>query len=236
MSDVAWAAASAAWLGILKSVMPCSMAMNVAAVTYLGKHAARPGRAVTAGLLYTAGRMAAYVAIASALMFGMQAAQLSHFFQSTLNKFLGPTFIVIGVVMLELIPLPWSVTPSTDRAHRLADRGGLVGAALLGVVFASAFCPATAAVFFGAILGPGREIAAHSGGHSVVIAPLAFGLGTGLPVVAFSVVMAFGAHRVSRMYDALKNVARWGRAITGTVFIGLGAYFTLVYIYGVDPF
>ena len=57
-------AGSALWLGLLTSMSPCPLATNVAAISYLGRRLDEPRQVLGAGLLYTAGRTVAYVALA----------------------------------------------------------------------------------------------------------------------------------------------------------------------------
>jgi cytochrome c-type biogenesis protein len=60
-----------------------------------------------------------------------------------------------------------------------------------------------------------------------------YGMGTALPVVVFSVVLAFAANRLSRAFNALTVIERWMRRITAAVFIVVGVYYCLIYMFGV---
>ena len=76
MGELAVAAASALWLGILTSISPCPLATNIAAVSYLGRRVDRPGQVLGGGLLYSLGRTIAYVAL-GALIVAARGAQLA---------------------------------------------------------------------------------------------------------------------------------------------------------------
>ncbi len=62
--------------------------------------------------------------------------------------------------------------------------------------------------------------------------PSLYGLGTGLPVLVFAVVIAFGAKSVGKVFNRLGQVEWWGRLVTGVLLLLLGFYFCLVNILG----
>ena len=54
-----------------------------------------------------------------------------------------------------------------------------------------------------------------------------YGLGTGAPVLAAAIVVAFGARSIGSFYAALTAFEKWARRVTGLVFIGVGIYVSL---------
>ena len=100
-------------------------------------------------------------------------------------------------------------------------------AALLGVVFALSFCPISAFLFFTSLL----TLAAKTG--STFLVPALFGVGTALPVVAFSVVIALSAKAVGGAFKRVSQFEWWARRATGVIFILVGIYYSLVYVWGV---
>jgi cytochrome c-type biogenesis protein len=98
---------------------------------------------------------------------------------------------------------------------------------LLGLAFALTFCPVTAALFFGSLI----PLAVKH--ESPILLPSIYGVGTAVPVVVFSVILAFAANRISRAFNALTVIERWMRRITAVVFILVGVYYCLVYLFGV---
>ena len=50
------AAASALWFGILTSISPCPLAMNITAISYIGRRVDNPRRVLLAGARHTATR------------------------------------------------------------------------------------------------------------------------------------------------------------------------------------
>ncbi len=226
-----WAAgvASALWLGILTSISPCPLASNVAAVSYVGRHAVDPRRAVLAGLAYAAGRAATYVAVAWIVVASLLSIpDVALFLQKRMNQVLGPLLVLIGAGMLGWIP---ARLPSTGFAEglrtRVASRGAW-GAAGLGVLFALSFCPVSAGLFFGAL------IPLATSARSTVLLPAVYGLGTGMPVVAFALLLALGTRGVARAFDAMTRFERVARVATGVIFVLAGGYLVLVHLLGVE--
>ncbi|HUU93133.1 MAG TPA: aromatic aminobenezylarsenical efflux permease ArsG family transporter [Phycisphaerae bacterium] len=219
---------SALWLGILTSISPCPMATNIAAISFIGKRVGRPLLVILSGLLYTLGRTVAYVAVAVVAVGGLLAIPaVSDFLQTYMNRLLGPVLIVAGVVLLELVPIRFSTSVGGERAEKLAEKGGLLGAGLLGILFALSFCPISAGLFFASLLPLALK---H---ESRLLLPTAFGVGTALPVVVFAVVIALSARSVGKMYGALAKVEWWARRITGVLFLLVGVYYCLLYIFGI---
>lgn len=220
--------ATALWLGILTAIHPCPLATNVVAVSYIGRQVGSTGRVLAAGLLYTAARSLTYVALSAAAISAVLSREVvSHFLQVHLNRALGPLLILTGMVLTDLIRLPAGRGGVSDRTQRRADRGGLWGAAVLGVLFALSFCPPVAFVFFGTFI----PVAARY--QSRLLLPAAYGIGTGLPVLVFAWLLAVSAASVGRAFDAVKRIERWARPVTGTVFILVGIYFCLAFIFRV---
>ena len=222
------AVVSACWLGILTSISPCPLATNIAAISYIGKRVSRPGYVLATGLLYTLGRAVAYVAIGMLIVASALAVpDLSFFLQRHINKILGPVLILTGVILLGLIRLNFTGPGYGARLQSRVDKHGMWGAGVLGLLFALSFCPISAGLFFGGLIPLAMER------QSTVLMPTLYGIGTALPVVVFAVFIAFGAHHVGKAFDRLSQIERWARRVTGIVFIAVGLYLTLVYVFHV---
>ena len=228
MTELFLLAASALWLGILNSVSPCPLATNVAAISFIGRRLESPRWVLLSGLLYTAGRVLTYtvlgVLLVSSLLSAPSAALI---LQKYMNQILGPVLILIGMLLLEIISLGSFGSGLAARLQKRADRWGVLGALLLGVVFALSFCPVSAALFFGSLLT--IAVKAKSG----ILLPAVYGIGTGLPVLAFAIMIAAGARSLAKVFDKVTAFERWARRVTGVVFLGIGIYYTLAYVFRV---
>jgi len=219
---------TAAWLGILTAVSPCPLATNIAAVMFIGKSVTSPRRVLVSGLMYMLGRALFYVLLALVLVYGLLSAPwVSLFLQKYIIMVLGPVLVLVGMFLVELIELPsgsgsWASRFSARlRAESLASSFGL------GFLFASAFCPVSGAIFFGSLLPLSLQ------SPSPELPPLAFGIGTGLPVLALAFALALGVSSFSSIFQKITRAERILRMATGVVFLGVGIYFTLKYLYRV---
>jgi len=230
MDSLLLAVGSALWLGLLTSISPCPLATNIAAISYVGKQVDKPPQVMVAGLLYTLGRTVSYVLIALLVVQSLLSmSAVAMFLQDHLNKVLGPLLVVVGLLLLDVIPWPWVGRGSSivEKIQAKAGTMGLWGAGVLGLVFALTFCPVSAALFFGSLI---PLAVSH---ESPVLLPSLYGVGTAVPVVVFAVILAFATNRLSKAFNVLTTVEKWMRRITAVVFILVGAYYILVYLFGV---
>jgi cytochrome c biogenesis protein CcdA len=156
VSELAVAAASALWLGILTSISPCPLATNIAAVSFLGRRVDKPRLVFGGGLLYALGRALAYVALGAFLLAGLMSAPgVSSFLQRHINRIVGPLLVVVGLFLLELIRvrLP-GLGRSGERLQNRLESRGMWGAVPLGALFALSFCPV---VMFAVLVAAGAR-------------------------------------------------------------------------------
>ena len=224
---------TAFWLGMLTSVSPCPLATNIAAISFLARDVGKPGRVLLSGLLYTLGRTIVYVALGVIIVYALQGSQsgmgsVSRFLQKYLNVILGPVLILVGMVLLGLLEFGGSVNMAGKGLQDRAAKGGIWWALPLGVLFALSFCPISAGIFFGSL------IALSTQSRSALLIPTLFGIGTAVPVIAFTLLVAFAAQYVGKAFNRLKQIERWVRAATGVVFIVAGIYYCLTHIYGLS--
>jgi len=216
---------SAAWLGILTSMSPCPLATNIAAVSFLSKRIAHPAMVFISGLAYTLGRMVAYTGLGWIIISSLLSVpQVAQFLQKYMVKALGPLLIITGLFLLEVITIKLpGVALSQKHQNRLVESGA-PGAFLLGVIFALAFCPVSAALFFGSLI----PLALNSKVGTVL--PFIYGVGTGLPVLMFALAIALGVTSLSHWFHKITKLEYHTRRITGISFILVGLYYFGIYI------
>jgi len=222
MGSLWLAVGTALWLGILTSISPCPLSTNIAAVSYVGRRV-DSGRAVLlSGALYTSGRSLAYLVLGAASVWSlMSMVSVSSFLQGTFSRMLGPILIVLGLLLLGIFELSVPSVGVSDGLQARVDRAGVWGAGILGLVFALAFCPVSAGLFFGGLLPLAVEQS------SPLLLPMVYGIGTALPVIVFAALLAAGARRLGAALDRVQVFERWARRVTAVVFIGVGIYETL---------
>lgn len=228
MSAEYWAAAfTVLWTGIVTSVSPCPLATNIAALTYISKHSGRGRLAVLAhGGLYAFGRALAYAAIGFLLVKSVLAAPSSSFFlQKYGNQFLSPLLVLAGMYMLGLFGRGFGGLDLFDLTKLKAGADG-ASSLVMGLLFALAFCPVAAALYFGVVI---PLSAARS---SPVVLPLLYGLGTALPVIAAAVALDLGLKSTRALIGLAAGFEKHAKPATGWVFIACGLYLGCRYIFG----
>lgn len=227
MSALWFGVATAFWLGLLTAVSPCPLATNIAAVSFLARRVESPRQVFLAGILYTLGRVLTYAVLGVLLATSaLSAPGVSAALQFTVSRLLGPLLVLVGMILLGLLSLPSFGGGASETLTRRAEEMGLFGALLLGVMFSLAFCPVSAALFFGSLL----PLAVNVG--SGLLLPAVYGVATGLPVLAFALLIAFGVKSLSGVFGRVTRIELWARRITGGIFIGVGLYKTLQDIFG----
>lgn len=210
---------TATWLGVLTSISPCPLATNVAAIGYVARFGRSRASQLAAGLLYAAGRALAYASVGALITWGLLSAPaLSGFLQRHMNQLLGPFLVLVGMTLLGLLPGMPSLGSVGPRMQERLVALGLAGSALIGFVFALAFCPVSAALFFGSLL----PLAVQQ--ESVWVLPALYGVGSAAPVFAFALAAALGRDVASRLFVRLKNADRWILPASGWLLVGVGAY------------
>lgn len=179
------------------------------------------------GIMYVAGRTLTYVLLGLILTAGILATdEASRFLQKYMNEFLGPVLIILGMVLLGLIGSAASWNLAGEGVQQRAAKGGLLWALILGVLFALSFCPVSAGLFFAGLI----PLAVKA--ESRVLLPTLYGVGTAVPVLVFAILIAFSAERLGKAFDRLTQIERWVRVAVGILFVAVGLYYSLVYVYG----
>jgi cytochrome c-type biogenesis protein len=227
--DMLLAIGTALWFGILTSISPCPLATNIAAISFISKRLDSTFHIVAAGLVYTLGRMAAYIVVGVVIVAGlMSVPSVANFLQKYLNLLLGPILIIVGMFLLELITINVAGRGLTNGMQSRVEKGGIIGAGFLGLIFGLSFCPISAALFFGSLIPLAIEQ------ESRFLLPAIYGIGTALPVVVFAFIIAFSTHSIGKAFNALRGLEKWARIITGILFILLGIYYVLVRIFNLN--
>jgi len=216
---------SALWLGILTSISPCPLATNIAAVSFLSKKIAHPFMVFLSGFAYTLGRMVAYAALGWIIISSLLSVpQVAQFLQKYMVKALGPLLIITGLFLLEIITVKLPGVALSQKHQNKLVESGAPGAFLLGLIFALAFCPVSAALFFGSLIPLALNTKAGA------LLPFIYGIGTGLPVLGFAVAIALGVTSMSHWFHEITKLEFYTRRITGVIFVLAGLYYIGGYI------
>lgn len=217
---------SALLLGLITAISPCPLATNIAAIGYVSRRVTERRYAIMTGVLYTLGRMFSYSVIGVIIIVaGLEIPGVASFLQDFGDRALGPILIVVGVIMLVANRISLGLGGGRLSALGAKVAGwGMLGGFLLGVLFALAFCPYSAALFFGVLI----PLSLKSAGG--VALPAVYAIGTGLPVLVFGVLISLSVARVSAWLNAVTRAERIIRVAASIIFIGVGIYLVVLWI------
>ena len=222
---------AAFFIGLMTAISPCPLATNITAIAFISKKTDNSRHTLLAGFVYTLGRMAAYIAVASVIVFfGMNIQIVALGLQHYGERLLGPFLVLCGIYLLDLFH--FEQLPGGDRlsrytsglSSRLAEKGYL-GAFLLGIVFAMSFCPFSAVLFFAML------IPLAIGAGDPIIIPAVFAIATGLPVIGISYLLVQGIGKCTGIVRHVQDLEPWIRRAVAVVFITVGVYY-IILIYG----
>lgn len=211
-------------LGLMTTLSPCPLAVNISAMGYISKDIKNKKTVFYNGLIYTLGRAFSYTLLAVIIFLGADQLNISMFLQRWGEKILGPLLIIIGFFMLDVFKLKIPSFSKLSDKISSKNNGTYWGSFALGTLFAMAFCPYSAVLYFMMLIP--ITIASPSG----LYLPVIYAIATGLPVILFAWLIAFAVGNVGKFYNKIKNVELWFRRIVSVVFIGVGIYF-LIYLF-----
>ena len=214
-------------LGILTAVSPCPLATNLTAVAYLGREIDNRRKVFYLGLLYTLGRTIAYSALGAVLIFIIRKGEDAFDIQDAISAIgewiLGPALVLIGLFMLfgHLLHLP--KFGFSGQASGSWTQGAL-GALILGVFFAMAFCPTSGMLYFGMLI---PMSAVESGGYML---PVVYAIATSLPVLVAAWIIAYSMQSLGKVMGKIAVFQRWFNRFVAILFILVGLYYTITII------
>lgn len=211
-------------IGLLVALDPCTLGLTLTAIGYLAKDLQGGRKVFLRGLVYAAGRLVTYFLLAILLLYALSSSRAIGNVQTFLSHQGGfifcPLFILIGILLIWQPRVPrWHSSLPSWAQTRIGK--GWLGSFLLGLLFALAFCPATALLFFGGLL-PLAGIS-NLGLYSVLI----FGIGSALPAVLLAWVLAFSLNRLPKLYHQLEKTQRWMNLAVAILLICTGVYYLL---------
>jgi len=213
---------AAFFIGLMTAISPCPLATNITAIAYISKKIGNGKRTLLTGFVYTLGRMFTYVLLASLIVYiGVNVQAISLFLQKYGERLLGPLLILFGLIMLNIIKLP--SLKSGERINKIKEKlseKGYLGAFLLGVLFALAFCPFSAVLYFGMLIPLALK---YSDG---ILIPSIFAFATGLPVIIFAFILTFSVSKIGKVMGKVQTFEKYMRYVIAIVFLVVGIYYT----------
>jgi cytochrome c-type biogenesis protein len=212
---------TAAILGLMTAISPCPLATNISAIGFISRDLEDRRRVFINGLVYTLGRAISYTGIALIIYFSAGQLDVSGWFQRWGEKIIGPLLVLIGLFMLDFIKI--NLPGIGSFTEKIGERGrkSYLSTLLLGMIFAMAFCPYSAVLYFVMLI---PLTVASAGG---LYLPVIFAIATGIPVIIFAWLIAYAIGNVGKMYSRLKIFELWFRRVVAVLFIVVGIYFII---------
>ncbi|MGM9869005.1 MAG: aromatic aminobenezylarsenical efflux permease ArsG family transporter [Sodaliphilus sp.] len=218
-------ALTALLLGLLTALSPCPLATNIAAIGYIGKDIEDGRKIFLKGLCYTLGRVISYTALGVVLIAILREGASVFGIQKALGKWgellLGPMLMVVGLLMLFGHQLNLPKLSFGHYGERIARRG-ILGALLLGIIFALAFCPTSGVLYFGMLIP--MSVAEPAGW----MLPIVFAIATAIPVLIVAWILAFSARHLGAFYGKMQRLQKWLNVGVGVLFLLIGIYYCVV--------
>ena len=214
---------AAFFIGLMTAISPCPLATNITAIAYISKKIDGGKKTLLTGFVYTLGRMFTYILLAALIVYiGISVQEISLFLQKYGEKIIGPLLVFIGLVMLNIIKFP--SLKSGNKMNRIKEKlseKGYFGSFLLGVLFALAFCPFSAVLFFGMLIPLALKYS------DAFLIPSIFSLATGLPVIIFAFILTFSVSKIGKVMNKVQIFEKYARYVIAAIFIIVGVYYTI---------
>lgn len=210
-------------LGLVTALSPCPLAMNIAAIGYIGKQIESRKIVFINGLLYTLGRTIAYTLLGLVLIIllrsGASVFGVQKFIATYGEMVLGPALLLGGMFMFFGGKLN---LPSFGYKNKSEDfaKGG-AGSFFLGILFAMAFCPTSGVCYFGMLIPLSATVTMG------YLLPVIFAIATSLPVIIIAWILAFSTNRIGEVYGKMQIIQKWLNVVVGVIFILIGLYYCL---------
>jgi hypothetical protein len=213
---------SALLFGVIGATAPCQLTTNAGALAYVSRRAGDGRLVARSALAYLLGKALVYTVVGVAVIVaGRELVPVPAIV--LVRKLLGPLMVVLGLYLLRLLPLHFSLGQgAADWLEARAD-GGAGGAFLLGAAFSLAFCPTLFLLFFGLTI----PLALRS--PIGVAFPGLFAVGTTLPLLGLAAAVAAGAGTARGFLRGARRADAWLRPAAGVVLILAGLNDTVTY-------
>ena len=206
--------------GLMAAIGPCTMASNIAVLAYIGRDATRKWYTLVESLAYMLGSVLALSALGIAIiLIGLEANSIQSFVEFLGTYILGPLLIIAGILMLISDRISFSSRGlSSSLAEKMKDKG-ILGSFVMGLIMGFSFCPYSAVLFFLVTI----PLALTTSGG--VVLPVFYAMGTALPVVAFTILLALGFQFASKWISKIADFEKYLKIVMAILFIGIGIYY-----------
>jgi cytochrome c-type biogenesis protein len=215
---------SALLFGVIGATAPCQLTTNASALAYVARRAGDRRAVARSAAAYLLGKILVYMLLGLAVIVaGRQLAQSTIPVIVVARKVLGPLMLLLGLYLLGLVPLRFSLGQCIASRIEARAGAGAGGAFLLGTAFSFAFCPTLFLLFFGLTIP--LALSSPVG----VVYPGIFALGTTLPLLGLAGLLAAGVGATQGYLQGARRIDRWLRPAAAVVLVLAGLNDTITY-------
>jgi cytochrome c biogenesis protein CcdA len=208
--------------GLMAAIGPCTMASNIAALAYIGRDATKRWYTLIESFAYMLGSVLALSLLGLAIiLIGLEANAIQNFVEMLGTYVLGPLLIVAGILMLFSDKLKFSTSGVTSSLTEKVKDKGILGSFIMGLIMGFSFCPYSAILFF--IVTIPMALTTKGG----VVLPVFYAIGTALPVVAFTILLALGFQFAYKWISKISDFEKYLKIIMAILFIAVGIYYVI---------
>ena len=220
---------SAFLLGVLLSVCPCTMATNVSALSCMVNQKDNfflnfKCTFVRLALYYVTGRVFAYFIVGLLLHNFVENIEVTRETMAILGKIAGPAFLLIGLMLLDVFHIHGLEEWGLKKMNELfGGRYSMWSSCLLGALLAFAFCPYSAAIYFGVMIPMSCSV---SSGMSLIGI---FSVGTAIPLMVLIFLIKKGLDKEEKLMSGIQTFEKWYRRTIAVIFMITGLLFIWEY-------
>lgn len=205
-------------MGILINLDVCPLVANLAAITYVSKNSKGKKSIIIHGLFYSLGRILSYTLLALLVYFGLSSFHFSFLTQYG-EKIAGAIMIISGIIMLVLANKDDDEEEKEIKNNTLSN--GYLGSFYLGIMLSLAFCPHSAALFFGILIPLTIKSAVG------LFLPPFFAIGASLPIMIISLFLSYNTNKIENIFNKMEKLEQPLRYVTAVMFLIAGIVFLL---------
>ncbi|MDQ0254176.1 cytochrome c biogenesis protein CcdA [Evansella vedderi] len=202
-------------IGLVGAMAPCQFSSNISAITLYGTQSLNKGISWSNTIFFVLGKIVAFSGLGFIVFYlGQEFQQQLPLFFEPMRKVIGPILILIGIYMLGVFKMKWTLSlwkqQSTEK-----KRKGKWGAFMLGFSFSLAFCPTMFILFF-VLLMPMTLSTAYG-----AVLPSLFAIGTSIPfIIAILLIWYLGLS--GKVLKKGRKVGLIVQRVAGSIMILIG--------------
>ena len=215
-------------LGLMSIVMPCPLTTNISALAYITKDLVNSKKMILNGVLYVMGKTVMHAILGFIGIYiinhGMSVDAIEEFISAYGDKVMPPVLLLMALIIFK--PFHFNRKRQSEECgcgcncHKSTDQyRGSLGAFIMGMVFALAFCPINGVIFFGILLPV-------SAPHGVMgyLYPVLYGFITAVPVFILLYLIKLGVDQIGSFKNNMARVEKWVRYSVSLVLLIAALY------------